>query len=63
MERLGVWVTRSVWHRIGGFLAADIAQAYLRQFYNYPVWAILIVTLSVFTIWALTAHGRDIAMA
>ncbi len=44
-------------------LTADIAQAYLRQFYNYPVWAILIVTLSVFTIWALTAHGRNIAMA
>jgi hypothetical protein len=28
----------------------------------YPVWAILFVTLSVFTVWALTAHGRDIAM-
>jgi hypothetical protein len=27
----------------------------------YPVWAILFVTLSVFTVWALTAHGRDIA--
>jgi len=27
------------------------------------VWAILFVTLSVFTIWALTAHGRDITMA
>jgi hypothetical protein len=29
----------------------------------YPLWAILIITLDVFIIWALTAHGRDITRA
>ena len=28
----------------------------------YPVWAILFVTMSVLTVWALTVHGRDITM-
>jgi hypothetical protein len=27
----------------------------------YPVWSILIIALSIGVIWALTAHGRDIA--
>lgn len=26
----------------------------------YPVWAILVIALDAFIIWALTAHGRDI---
>ena len=27
----------------------------------YPVWAILFIAISVFVIWALTVHGRDLA--
>ena len=27
----------------------------------YPLWSVLIIALDVFVIWALTAHGRDIA--
>ncbi|MCC7078337.1 MAG: hypothetical protein IT198_14535 [Acidimicrobiia bacterium] len=27
----------------------------------YPVWSIVIIALDVAVIWALTAHGRDIA--
>jgi hypothetical protein len=27
----------------------------------YPIWSILIIALCVSVIWALTAHGRDIA--
>jgi hypothetical protein len=29
----------------------------------YPVWAILFIAVSIFVIWALTVHGRDIAEA
>ena len=29
--------------------------------WNQPVWSILIIALDVAIIWALTAHGRDIA--
>ncbi len=55
--------TGAVWARSVGVILAVIsglvAFAWLPW---YPVWAILFVTLSVFTVWALTAHGRDIAM-
>ena len=27
----------------------------------YPFWALTIITLDVFVIWALAAHGRDVA--
>ena len=51
----------AVWARTVGVILAGIsglvAFAWLPY---YPVWAILFVTLSVFTVWALTAHGRDI---
>ena len=53
----------AVWARTVGVILAVIsglvAFAWLPY---YPVWAILFVTVSVFTIWALTAHGRDITM-
>ena len=53
--------TGAVWARTVGVILALVsglvAFAWLPY---YPVWAILIVTLSVFTVWALTAHGRDI---
>ena len=52
-----------VWARTMGVILAAIsglvAFAWLPY---YPVWGILFVTLSVFTIWALTVHGRDITM-
>jgi len=28
----------------------------------YPVWSITVILLSVFVIWALTMHGRDVTM-
>jgi uncharacterized membrane protein (DUF106 family) len=27
----------------------------------YPVWAVTVIAIDVAVIWALTAHGRDIA--
>jgi predicted Abi (CAAX) family protease len=27
----------------------------------YPVWAIVLIALNVVVIWALAAHGREIA--
>ena len=29
----------------------------------YPVWSVILIALGVAVIWALTAHGRDIAEA
>jgi hypothetical protein len=27
---------------------------------HYPVWSVVVITLDVFIIWALVAHGRDV---
>jgi len=29
---------------------------------HYPWWALLLISLDVFVIWAVTAHGRDITV-
>ena len=51
----------AVWARTVGVIVAvlwaRIAVAWLPW---YPMWALLYVAVSVFVIWALTAHGRDI---
>lgn len=53
----------AVWARTVGVILAVISGLVAFAWMPwYPVWAILLVTLSVFTIWALTAHGRDIAV-
>jgi hypothetical protein len=52
----------AVWARTVGVLMALLTTlvgfAWLPW---YPFWAILIVIASITVIWALTAHGRDIA--
>ena len=27
----------------------------------YPIWAVILIAMNVSVIWALTAHGRDLA--
>ena len=51
----------AVWARtVGVILAAISGLVAFAWLPYYPVWAILFVTVSVATIWALTVHGRDI---
>ena len=56
--------TGAVWARAVAVLVAAISIlvnfAWLPY---YPVWSILIIAFDVFVIWALTAHGRDLATA
>jgi len=48
------------WARIVGItLAAFSATANFLFIPYYPVWAILIIAVDVFVIWALVAHGRE----
>jgi hypothetical protein len=50
-----------VWGRaIGITLAVLSAIANFLFIPYYPFWSLLIITLDVFVIWALSAHGRDI---
>jgi hypothetical protein len=55
--------TGAIWARTVGVIMAVWAMlvgfAWLPW---YPIWAIIIITASFFVMWALTAHGRDIAM-
>jgi len=49
------------WGRtIGVILAVLSALSNFAFIPYYPFWAITIIALDVFIIWALTAHGRDI---
>jgi hypothetical protein len=50
-----------VWGRVIGIaLAAFSALANFAFLPYYPFWAITVIALDVFVIWALSAHGRDI---
>ena len=52
----------SLWARLVGIaLAALIALANFLWLPYYPVWAIVLIALNVVVIWALAAHGREIA--
>jgi hypothetical protein len=52
----------ALWARIVGIaLAGLIAIANFLWLPYYPVWAIVLIALNVVIIWALAAHGRDIA--
>ncbi len=52
----------AVWARAVGIGVAVIS-AVLNFMWlpYYPLWSLLIIALDVFVIWALAAHGRDIA--
>lgn len=59
----GIFLFRgAVWARtIGVILAGVSALANFAWLPYYPIWAVLVIALDVFVIWALTVHGRDIA--
>ena len=51
----------SIWARTVGVLIALIAGFISFVWLPvYPIWAIILITISVAIIWSLTAHGRDI---
>jgi len=54
----------AVWARTVGVILASISALFnFAWLPYYPIWAIAIITLDVFVIWALTAHGRDITQS
>jgi hypothetical protein len=49
------------WARVVGITLAVLSAITNFLFIPYyPFWALLIITLDVFVIWAIAAHGRDI---
>lgn len=54
----------AVWARTLGVIIATISAIANFAFLPwYPIWAIVMITVDVFVIWALTVHGRDITAA
>jgi hypothetical protein len=52
----------AVWARTVGVIVAMVsAIANFAWIPYYPIWAIVVLTIDVLVIWALTAHGREIA--
>jgi hypothetical protein len=50
------------WARIVGVIAAAVvAITNFMWLGYYPVWSVVIIAVSFIVIWALTAHGHDIA--
>ena len=52
-------MTGALWARIVGIAIATLSA--LANFFFipfYPFWALTIITLDVFVIWALAAHGK-----
>jgi hypothetical protein len=56
----GLW-SGAVWARSVGVIMAVIIMVEEFAFLPYyPIWSITVIALSIFVIWALTAHGRDV---
>jgi hypothetical protein len=52
----------ALWARIVGIVGAVlVGVANLMWLPYYPVWSAVIIAVCILIIWALTAHGRDIA--
>jgi hypothetical protein len=52
----------AVWARIVGITLASLSA--LANFFFipfYPIWALIVITLDIFVIWALAAHGKALA--
>ncbi len=55
-------MTGALWARIVGITIASLSA--LANFFFlpfFPFWAIMIITIDVFVIWALAAHGKALA--
>lgn len=51
----------AVWARTVGVIVASVSIiTNILWMPYYPVWALLIIALCLYVIWALTIHGRDI---
>jgi hypothetical protein len=54
----------AVWARtVGVFVACLSILINFLWIPYYPIWSLTVIAFDVFVIWALTAHGRDVAQA
>ena len=58
---IGIFSGNVLARTVGVFVAAISAIVNFMWLPYYPVWAVIVIAIDVSIIWALTAHGRDIA--
>jgi hypothetical protein len=58
---VGIFSGNVLARTVGVLVAAGGVIANFLWIPYYPVWAIVLIAINVTVIWALTAHGRDIA--
>jgi hypothetical protein len=60
---IGIFSGSVVARTIGVFVAVLSAGVHFMFMPYQPVWSAIVIALDVAIIWALTAHGRDIAQS
>ncbi|HEY5186723.1 MAG TPA: hypothetical protein VIM19_17880 [Actinomycetes bacterium] len=51
----------TTWSRVVGIILAGVSALVMFAWMPYyPLWAICVIALDVFVLWALVAHGKDI---
>ena len=58
---IGIFYANVAARTVGVIVAAVAMIANFAWLPYYPVWSIIMIAISIAIIWALTAHGRDIA--
>ena len=58
---IGIFSGNVAARTVGVVVAALAAIANFAWLPYYPIWSIIVIAICVAIIWALTAHGRDIA--
>ena len=58
---IGIFSGNVAARTVGVIIAAVAMIANFAWLPYYPVWSIILIAISIAIIWALTAHGRDIA--
>lgn len=61
LSGIGIFSGNVLARTVGVVVAGLSAIANFMWLPYYPVWSIVIIALNVAIIWALTAHGRDLA--
>lgn len=61
LSGFGIFSGNVLARTVGVFVAATAAIINFAWLPYYPVWSIIVISICMAVIWALTAHGRDIA--
>ena len=59
---IGIFSGNVAARTVGVIIAAVAAIANFAWLPYYPVWSFIVIAICISIIWALTAHGRDIAV-